>query len=357
MTDLSRRKFGKLALGTAALGAAPMVLVRNSWAQGKEIHVGIWGGAQGEYVKTKIIPKFEADFKCKVIAEEGFTLANVQKMRATKANPKFSVMFIDDVAIPICKSEDLISALPKDKMPALSKVYPRFTYEGMASGLGISVASLFHNTSVKAPTSYSELWDPKYKGKIKMVSPKNTPSVFFLIVAAAVKSGKPFAQAQYEIDNAFDKVEAIKPNIQNLFDNGPQAANEIAQGQADIGLMDLSKYIYPATAKGVPVTMSFPKEGSFAGVNCQVLVKNGPNQDVAVAFMNRMLEAEVQKPLAEFALAAPPVSGIQFAPDTAKYLAYPVEEMDKRGLFIPDWSYINANRSKWTERMNKIFSA
>jgi putative spermidine/putrescine transport system substrate-binding protein len=40
----------------------------------------------------------------------------------------------------------------------------------------------------------------------------------------------------------------------------------------------------------------------------------------------------------------------------AKYLAYPVEEMDKRGLFIPDWSYINANRSKWTERMNKIFS-
>jgi putative spermidine/putrescine transport system substrate-binding protein len=357
MTDLSRRKLGKLALGTAAIGAAPMVLIRNSWAQGKEIHVGIWGGAQGEYVKTKIIPKFEADFKCKVIAEEGFTLANVQKMRATKANPKFSVMFIDDVAIPICKSEDLISALPRDKMPALSKVYPRFTYEGMASGLGISVASLFHNTSVKAPTSYGELWDPKYKGKIKMVSPKNTPSVFFLIVAAAVKSGKPFAQAQYEIDNAFDKVEAIKPNIQNLFDNGPQAANEIAQGQADIGLMDLSKYIYPATAKGVPVTMSFPKEGSFAGVNCQVLVKNGPNQDLAVAFMNRMLEAEVQKPLAEFALAAPPISGIQFAPDTAKYLAYPVEEMDKRGLFIPDWSYINANRSKWTERMNKIFSA
>ena len=356
MTDISRRNFGKAALGTAALAAAPTFMVRNAWAQNKEIHVGIWGGAQGEFVRTKIIPKFESDFKCKVIAEEGFTLANVQKMRATKSNPKFSVMFIDDVAIPIAKAEDLISPLPKANMPAYAKVYPRFTYDGMASGLGISVASLFYNTSMKAPTSYAELWDPKYAGKIKLVSPKNTPSVFFLIVAAAVKTGKPFAQAQYEIDNAFDKVAAIKPNIQNLFENGPQAANEVAQGQADVGFMELSKYVYPATAKGVPVTMGFVKEGSFAGVNCQVLVKNGPNQDLAVAFMNRMLEPEIQKPLAEFALAAPPVSGITFAPEVGKYLAYPVEEMDKRGLFIPDWAYINANRSKWTERLNKIFS-
>lgn len=352
----TRRQFGKLALGTAAGIAAPIGLMRNAWAQDKQINIGIWGGAQGEFVKRNIIPKFESDFSCKVVAEEGFTLANLQKMRATKANPKFSVMFLDDVAIPICRSEDLIAPLPKANMPALAKLYPRFAYEGYATGLGISVGSLFHNTSVPAPTSYAELWNPKLAGKLKLVSPKNTPAMFFLIAAAAVKTGKPFAQAQYEIDNAFDKVAALKPNIQNLFDNGPQAANEIAQGQADIGVLDLSKYIYPATAKGVPVTMAFPKEGSFAGVNCQVLVKNGPNQDLAVAFMNRMLEPGVQKALAEFSLAAPPVSGIEFAAETLKYLAYPIETMDKRGLFIPDWTHINANRSRWTEQLNRIFS-
>ena len=101
--------------------------------------------------------------------------------------------------------------------------------------------------------------------------------------------------------------------MQNLFDNGPQAANEIAQGQADIGLLELSKYVYPYTAKGAPVTMSFPKEGSFAGNNCQVLVKNGPNQDLAVAFMNRMLEPAVQKAVVRIRLTAPPISGIEFS--------------------------------------------
>lgn len=359
MTDISRRTFGKLALATAALAAplaAPAGFVRNGFAAGKEIHVGIWGGSQGEFVKKEIIPAFEKDFNCKVTAEEGFTLANVGKMRATKDNPKFSVMFIDDVAIPICKAEDLIDQLPKGDMPALANLYDKFAFGGWGSALAISVASMFHNTAVSPPASYADLWTPEYAGKLKLVSPKNTPSVFFLIVAASIKSGKPFAEAQYLIDDSFDKVAELKPNIMNLFDNGPQAANEVAQGQADIGLLELSKYIYPYTAKGAPVTMSFPKEGSFAGNNCQVLVKGGPNRDVAVAFMNRMLEPKVQKAFSEYALTAPPVSGIEFSADTLKYIAYPLSEMDKRGLFTPDWEFINAKRSAWTEKMNGIFA-
>src|SRR6218665_1369538 len=142
MTDISRRTFGKLALGTAALAAplaAPMGFVRNGFAAGKEISVGIWGGSQGEFVKKEIIPAFEKDFNCKVTAEEGFTLANVGKMRATKDNPKFSVMFIDDVAIPICKAEGLIEQMPKSDMPALANLSPRFGFDGWASALAISV--------------------------------------------------------------------------------------------------------------------------------------------------------------------------------------------------------------------------
>jgi putative spermidine/putrescine transport system substrate-binding protein len=355
MTAMTRRTFGKLTLGAAGL-MAPMGFVRNGWAAGKQIQIGIWGGSQGEFVKKKIIPAFEKDFDCRIVAEEGFTLANVGKMRATKDNPKFSVMFIDDVAIPMCKQEGLIAELPKSDMPTLANLYPRFGFDGWATALAISVAGLFHNTDVTPPDSYAALWGPEYAGKLKLVSPKNTPSVFFLIVAASLKTGKPFAEAQYLIGDSFDKVAEIKGNVQNLFDNGPQAANEIAQGQADIGLLELSKYVYPYTAKGAPVTMSFPKEGSFAGNNCQVLIKNGPNQDVAVAFMNRMLEPAVQKAFSEYAYTAPPVSGIEFSSETLKYLAYPVEEMDKRGLFTPDWEFINANRSGWTEKMNGIFA-
>ena len=83
----------------------------------------------------------------------------------------------------------------------------------------------------------------------------------------------------------------------------------ISQGEADIGGIEYSKYVYPYTREGASVDMAFSKEGAFAGVNCQVLVKGGPNQDIGIAFMNYMLDPAVQKPLAEASLAAPPVDG------------------------------------------------
>ena len=72
-----------------------------------------------------------------------------------------------------------------------------------------------------------------------------------------------------------------------------------------IGGPEYSKYVLPYTLKGATVDMCYPKEGAFAGVNCQILVKNAPNQDLGAAFMNRMLEPSVQQGLAEAALAAP----------------------------------------------------
>ena len=353
--SLTRRKFGKLALGAGVV--APLVYTRRAWAQGKTIEIGIWGGSQGEFIKREVIPTFEADYGCTVLAEEGATLTNVGKLRATASNPKYSVMFVDDVVVQLLRDEGLSEELPSADMPALERVYPEFIYHGgYGTALGISLGGIFYNTEIEPPSSYAELWDEKWAGKIKLQSPTNTPAMFFLIVAAAVKFGKPYAEAQYMIDDAFDKVAEFRPNVQNVFDSSIQAAAEISQGQADVGLIEYSKYISPYTEQGAPVTMGYPSEGAFAGTNCQVLVRNGPERDLAVAFMNRMLEPEVQQPLAEFALIAPPISGLEFDEKTLRYIAYPQSEMVARGLFTPDWSHINSKRSEWTERLNQIIA-
>jgi len=288
---------------------------------------------------------------------QGEVKRQIAKMRATKSNPSYSVMFVDDLAIPICKAEGLIAPLPKDKMPNLANLYPRFLQgDGYGTALGISSGGMFYNTSITPPASFAELWDPKWKQRIKLCSAKNTPSMFFLIAAASVVTGKPFGEAQYEIEKAWDKIAEIKPNIQNLYDSGIQAVNEVAQGQADVGGIEYSKYVYPYTVKGVPIDLAFMKEGTFAGINSQVLVKDGPNMDLGAAFMDRMLDPKVQKPLAEFALIAPPVAGIDLSKDTLKYVAYPETKMNELGLFSPDWAFINKNRSVWTEKMNQIFA-
>jgi putative spermidine/putrescine transport system substrate-binding protein len=354
---MTRPRLGRRLILGAGL-AAPFATTRNAFSQDRTLQIGIWGGAQGEFIRKSVLPAFEKDFGCKVLAEEGNTLGQIARLRATKAAPRYSVMFVDDLGVEIAKREGLIDPLPTDKMPNLSRVYPRFVYEqGFGVALAVSTGGIFYNPKATKPlTSYAELWDKRFAKKISLVSTKTTPSVFVVIACAAIATGTPFAEAQYLSDKAWPALEALKPNVLNLYTTDTASLN-VAQGEGDLGGIEYSKYVLPYTAKGASVDMCYPKEGAFAGVNCQVLVKGAPNQALAAEFMNRMLAPEVQQPLAEVALAAPPISGLTFKPEVAKMLAYPLAKMEEMALFSPDWAYVNQNRPAWIEKINQIFVA
>jgi putative spermidine/putrescine transport system substrate-binding protein len=343
-------------LGAAAL--LPTVFVRGAWSQGKIIQVGIWGGTQGEFIRKSVLPTFEKDFGCKVLAEEGNTLGQIARLRATKANPRYTVMFVDDLGVEIAKREGLIDPLPVAQMPNMAKVYPRFVYEGgHGVALAISTGGIFYNPAKTAPlTSYADLWDSRFAKKISLVSTKTTPSVFMVIVCAAVATGKSLQEAQYLSEEAWPKLAALKPNVLKLY-TSDTASLEVAQGEGDLGGIEYSKYVLPYTIKGASIDMCYPKEGAFAGVNCQVLVKGAPNPELGAEWMNRMLSPEVQTPLAEVSLAAPPIDGLELKPELVKLLAYPAKKMEEMALFSPDWAYVNANRAAWIEKYNQIFVA
>ncbi|TBW40729.1 extracellular solute-binding protein [Siculibacillus lacustris] len=357
MTSLYRpTRRGLLSAGAAAI-AAPTVFVRNAWSEGKTLQIGIWGGTQGEFIRKSVLPKFEKDFDCKVTAQQGSTLGQIALLRASKDAPKFTVMFVDDLGVEIAKREGLIDPLPKDRMPNLARVFPRFIYnDGYGVALAISSAGLFYNPKATKPLeSYADLWDPRFAGKVSLVGTKTTPSVFTVIAAAAVATGKPYKEAQYLADAAWPKLAELKPNVLKLYDTD-DAPLLVAQGEGAIGGPEYSKYVYPYKLKGASIDMCFPKEGAFAGVNCQILVKNAPNQDLGAEFMNRMLAPEVQQGLAEAAIASPSIGGLSFTSPIADLLAYPDTKMDELGLFSPDWAHVNAVRSVWVEKLNQIFT-
>jgi putative spermidine/putrescine transport system substrate-binding protein len=341
------------------LGAAlatPMFFSRSARADSKTIQMGIWGGVAGEHIRKVVIPPFEQKHGCKVLVEEGVTLSQIARMRATRDDPKYSIMFVDPLGVEIAKREGLIAALPKEAMPNLANVYPRFVLaDGYAVAFGVTAAAMFYNPAVvSAPASYGDLWNPKYVKRLSLIGVRNTPSAFLVIAAAAVATGKPLAEAQFLIDAAWPKLAELKPNVLNMFESNA-AAVFVSQGEADIGAIEYSQYIYPYTAKGASVDMAFPREGAFAGNNCEVMVKNGPNPDITALFLNHMLDRDVQKGLSEVALAAPSVDGITFAPEIARMLPYPLAKVESMGLFSPDAANINANRSTWIEKLNQIF--
>ena len=346
-----------LAAPLVAPLAAPLFFVRNAWAQGKSINVGTYTGPQGEFVRRQVIPKFQADLGCRVFQTEGVTLGQIAILRTQKANPTYSVMFMDDVGVPIARDEGLIAPLPKDKIPNLAKLVPRWLInEGHAAAFAISAIAPFYNTAIKPIESYAELWDERFRGRFLMVTPKQTQSLQMLTVAASIATGKPILEAQYLIDQAWDKMAALKPNVQTVYDNNVTAVLQTSQGQADIGGPDFSKTVLPYTMKKAPVDMCYPKEGAFAGVNTLTLVKNAPEPDLACAFIDRMLENSVQKALAEYTYAAPSVSGVDLNAVTAKVAPYPETRMTEMKLFVLDWSFFNPRRGAIVEKLSAVFS-
>jgi putative spermidine/putrescine transport system substrate-binding protein len=352
---LTRR--GLLQAGLVA-AVGPTVFVRNGWAQGKTMTIGIWAGAQGEYIKKEVVTPFAREFDCRVLVNEGWTLPQIAKVRAERANPQHTVVFVDDLGIDLLKREDLIEPLPGAKMPNLAAVFPRFIYnDGNGVAIGISMGGVAYNPRLLKPLeSYRELWQDRFRRRIAMLSMRSTSGPFMVITAASLASGKPYKEAQYLADQAWPLLNQLKPNILNIAQSNAQAANQVIQGEALVELIDYSKWVYPYTQQGAPIDMCYPKEGTWAGVNCMVLVKNAPNQDLGAEFMNRMLDAKVQTGLAKFALAAPPVRDLDFPPETLKYLAYPEKRMDELGLFSPDWTFVNQARPAWTEQWNTIFT-
>jgi putative spermidine/putrescine transport system substrate-binding protein len=169
-------------------------------------------------------------------------------------------------------------------------------------------------------------------------------------------TGKPLKEAQYLTDAGWDKIADLKPNILTIYE-APATVMMVAQGQADVGGIEYSKNIYPYTVAGAPIDMVFPKEGTFAGINCLSFVKGAPEPELGAAFINRMLEPSVQQGLAEATLTAPSISGLNLKPDAAKYAAYPESKMDDMGLFACDWAYVNPRRPAWLEKYNQIFGS
>lgn len=354
---INRRHLLKLTLGTTL--AAP-ALLRNAYSQERALHIGVYNSQLGKVVERDIIPTFEKDYKCHIYTIEGATLSNIAALRTTRDNPRFSVMMMDDVGVQQAKQEGLIEQLDPEKIPNLANVYKRFLFEdSYGVAVSISAAGMFMNPTVettKGLNSYAQLFDPKFKQRLILSSPKYTSSVLFVMFMASLATGKPIKEAQYLVDQGWDKLKELKPSVLTVFENEANVMM-VPQGQADVGGIEYTKAIYPSTIKGIPITLAPMKEGFFTGINSITLAKNAPNPELGNAFINRMLDNDVMKLLAEQTVSAPSVKDISFNADIAEYLPYPESKMDDMQLVTPDWKFVNDKRAEILERYNQILSA
>jgi len=220
--------------------------------------------------------------------------------------------------------------------------------EGMWCNYVQPWAGVAYNTDFRSEgvSSWSDLWADAARGQLIIPSLQNTEGMWTLFSAAMLGSGKPFSEAQYEIDAAFDKLAELKSNLLSVYTTMSQAFNLLEQGEITMLSGNFSSYALPRKATGVPVDLAAPSEGIFAMPSGICLVNDGPNPELAQAYVNEMLGPEMQAAIADFATSVPAnttVTAGAIIPDGVP-------------IYSPDWAFVAGNRREWIERFDKLMA-
>ncbi len=337
----SRRTILKAGGATVAMIGFPAI-VR---AEPKEIVIGGPAGAS-KYFNSDLFPFLEKKLDIKILYEGSNSLTNLQKLQADKAAPKMSVVIMDDPVMLPAADQGLITAMSVSAVPNLDKLVAGAihrdglwaNYQKPWAGIAFSTAKM-----PAAPASWTELWDPKYAQKIIVPSLQNTEGFWTFLAAAHLETGKPYKDAQYEVDAAFKKLKSLKGNLLNVYTNAPQAINLLEQGEAYMIGGQFSAYTLSRKADGSPVDLALPADGAFAMPSGLAKVTNGPAGGLADAVLDGFLSPEAQTILAAKAFVAPTNTA------TPKPTGFP----DSATLFAPDWAFVAKERAGWVERWIK----
>jgi putative spermidine/putrescine transport system substrate-binding protein len=329
------------------LGAAAATLARPAGAETVTVPMGIWGGIMIETVKTVAEPAFTTKHPNVTLkfnvrgATDAYSRMLVTRDRPDEAggmwNDLFSALAVkagmvtkfDDRFVP--DRAKLIGSLqPKDAVGITFAVQP----------YGIAYNPKF----VDKPTSWLDLFNPKYAGKVGLID--NFYDHFVML-------SRVLGKDEHDIEIAFDEWAKHKKSIGVFTNTFPQLEDLIDKGEMWIG-PHWGGFATGSMRRGLNLAFAWPKEGcTQASVIAHATNKiTGEPSEYAQRFMDIWFTPEYQQVLLERAGLSPTNPAVTIPPDMAKLDGIITEDRLKTNKIIQyDYAYVGANLNK----MKRLF--
>jgi putative spermidine/putrescine transport system substrate-binding protein len=275
-------------LGASALLAAPALLPRQAGAA-ETCVVGTWGGDYARLLKENIDDPILTPGGVNVIQDVGDETPRYAKMVAQRALPRGTMDIACLGALNGYRATEagLVEPLDETKVPNLKHVQSNLRAAAFVPHIYSAQVIVYNPTTVSdPPKSFADLLDPKWNGKIGMVS---TVAPWVMMGASLLESGTT---------TDFDKAKAfllkLNGNGLRLYPETDSLAPAFKSGEIDVGVIWLARSFMWHNA-GFPVRGQFPTEGAILYVSGMVVPKNAPNKMAAFRYMNALLEPPAQQ--------------------------------------------------------------
>jgi putative spermidine/putrescine transport system substrate-binding protein/spermidine/putrescine transport system substrate-binding protein len=288
-----------LAVVGAACGTTPATSSRGD----RILRLLVWEGyANDEWVKP-FEDRYDVDV---VVTYMGSDDEQFAKMRAG-GGTNYDLVSPNQANLPLYRKEGLIAPIDESRLKNYANVIPelrdlRYRLEdGKLWGAPYvwGANPLMYNPAEidTPPTSWNDLWDPKYKGKVIMPDDAilNTS-----VAALALGFSDPFNLTDDQLEKVKEKLLELKPNILTYYTGFGDAANLMASGEAVIGMSIGSLIVKQAADQGTEIVETVPKEGAISWLDTWAITKGGENKlDLVYDWLNYTLTPEVQAQVVE----------------------------------------------------------
>jgi spermidine/putrescine-binding protein len=322
----------------------------------------VWEG----YADPSFLKAFEDAHHCKVVASYmGSSDELVAKLRGGSAGNYDVISPSSDVATSIVHA-GLAAPLDLSKIPAYPQLSARLRESPLVKANGQTYGvpfvwgpnPLLYDTNAfpKAPESWSDLWNPKLKGKISLWD--ELSSIY--MAAQVLGYDKPDPNQLYNLSD--EQLEAVKkklielkPNVRTFWSTGGALTNLFQQHEITAAMgwpimtVELRKLNYP-------IGETIPKENTTGWIDHLMITAASSHKELAQAFLEYMVEPQTQKLVTDVTHYTPanPGTAQLLTPDEVKSLH--LDDPDAYMKKIYFWQDV-PRRPKYTEIWNEVKNA
>ena len=196
----------------------------------------------------------------------------------------------------------VLDPIPVDRLSSYGKLYPQFQADAIGAvsapaGTTYTVPLIWGAFTLlylpeqvpSPPTSWLDLLDPKFKGRVIMYD-----DAYSQIVVWAKALGFGARMSRAELDQVRDSLIELKKNARTIVPGYGEMIDLFARGEGWLATSGWDAVISWAAEAGAEVATTVPAEGTWSWTDTYALVKDAPNRDTAIAFIDHVISAQAQ---------------------------------------------------------------
>lgn len=337
----------RATLSTAALAAAAAGLPGTARAQAKQVVVGTWGGDYGELLRQNIDTPLMAPQGIEVLQDVANADPRKTKLLAERQARRgtFDVACLSDTDMQMMSQQNTLEALDFGRLSRAGSIVPTLRKPYAIPHIYSALVLLYNPDKVTtAPTSFADMWDPKYRGRVGFSDILYSTNTF----AAAMAGGGSFS----DYGPAKGKLMELRSLDAKIYPSNEALAAALKGEEVWMTPMWLARG-YMWQKAGIPLRHVVPKEGAYAILFEAALPRNSRNKDNAYTYLDAMLKPEAQTAFADRMGYLPTVTDARLPAEIASRIS--LSEADQARLRAPDYDYLTRAHSEVLDFWNKQF--